>query len=172
MANRHSFLWRSGPAPLWNDENRAGRRERNHFMKAKRLFFSLSVALALLFLPALSFADGGSSGGGSQEAPGMAAVGGPDMPGAGGVVIILIGAIPIGAGAAVTGAAGVAVTGGAGAAVTGGAVTHGVGVAVTGTNRIWLTNHTKWRMQTALNNASEAFKAQGRSRCGRLSAGD
>jgi hypothetical protein len=88
----------------------------------------------------------------TKEAPGMAAVGGPDMPGAGGVVIIHIGAILIGAGAVVTGAAGVAVTGGAGAAVTGGAVTHGVGVAVTrgvgaavtGTSRIWLTNHTKW----------------------------
>jgi hypothetical protein len=35
-------------------------------MKAKHLFFSLFAALVLLFLPALSFADGGNSGGGSQ----------------------------------------------------------------------------------------------------------
>jgi hypothetical protein len=35
-------------------------------MKAKSLFFSLSVALALLFLPASSFANGGGHGGGGH----------------------------------------------------------------------------------------------------------
>src|SRR5258708_39635242 len=47
--------------------------QRNHSMKAKRRFFSLSAALALLFLPASSFAQhrgGGGHGGGGRHGGG------------------------------------------------------------------------------------------------------
>jgi hypothetical protein len=64
---------------------------------------ALDAALALLFLPASSFANGGGKrlaarreaaavAAITKEAAGMAAVGGPDMPGAGWVVTIHIGA--------------------------------------------------------------------------------